>query len=62
MALKSDDNDDDDELVYYPYISLTGQASSILHNRLNDTDMTAGKCCSFARMKWKPETQRDRIR
>ena len=31
--------------------SLIGRASSIPHDRLNDTDLKAGKYCSFVRIK-----------
>ena len=35
------------ENVYQHYVSSAGRASSILHDRLNHTDLTAGKSCSF---------------
>lgn len=39
------------ENIYHRYVFLTGRASSILHDRLNDTDLTAGDYCSFVRIK-----------
>lgn len=39
------------ENIYYWHVSLTGRASSILHDRLNDTDLKASKYCSFVRIR-----------
>ena len=39
------------ENVYYWHVSLTGRASSILHDGLNDADLKASKYCSISRVK-----------
>ena len=39
------------ENVYYWHVSLTGRASSILHDGLNDADLKASKYCPISRIK-----------